>query len=68
VAPKDGLSLEEWAPTPEDRHGIAYGVADIQRAKNTQHLVYDALKKKQDANSENVKSFLNEVREFFGHH
>ena len=39
VVPGEGVDIETWYPSEEDRYGIAYGLNDLDRAKATSGLV-----------------------------
>ena len=65
VVPTAGLTEEEWRPKPADRHGLAYGVENIPKARATAHLVRDAVQAKTAAVADHVAAFLAEVESFF---
>jgi len=59
VVPDKGISQEQWAKThPLREFGIAYGLEDIQRAKDTQQQLLSRLKETEELSVEQVKNFI----------
>lgn len=59
VIPDEGVTAEEWhSKFPYFKYGIAYGMDDIQYAKDTQHLLRDELIKIESETIEQTVSFI----------
>lgn len=59
VIPDDGVTKEQWINTcPINKYGVAYGVDDIEWAKNTMHLVRDNLIKLENESLILIKNFI----------
>lgn len=65
VIPDDGVSKEEFIKKSyQYRHGIAYGMNDIQHAKDTQHLLRADIKAVEDECKQLVRSYINTCKEY----
>ena len=61
VIPDEGVTKEEYfEKIPHCRYGIAYGMDDIQHAKETQHLLRDVIQGVEDECKVLVRSYINE--------
>ncbi len=65
VVPDAGVSKEEWHPKVEDRYGIAYGLEDIEYAKDTKHKMIKYINEQQNLNLESVKYFAESCKKYF---
>lgn len=65
VIPREGVSIDEWRPSIEDRYGIAYGFENIDFANKTKNLIRNQMQKKESENIESVIFFVEEVMEYF---
>lgn len=65
VIPKEGVSIDEWRPSIEDRYGIAYGFENIDFANKTKHLIRNQMQKKENENIESAIFFAEEAIGYF---
>lgn len=64
VVPQEGVTAQEWyAKFPYFRYGIAYGLDELQHAKDTLHLVKDNLLKIEAETIEQTKAFIQKAYE-----
>lgn len=62
--PIDGLSKEEWRETTKHtRHGVAYGLGDIDWALQTRDLLIEDLQESEKTNITEVEKFINIVKQ-----
>ena len=66
VIPGEGVDIETWYPSEEDRYGIAYGLNDLDRAKATSGLVKKHILDEENKSSDRVLAFAAESQSFFG--
>lgn len=66
VIPQPGIPIEQWRPTEADRAGIAYGLDDLERARQTRGQVADRLMELERNSLESVRAFMREVKDYFG--
>lgn len=60
-------SREEWARArPIARNGVAYGVDDVEHARQTRHLLAADLKRLEAEGRESVRAFVRTTRDRFG--
>lgn len=64
VIPLEGVDEDQWKPNYIS-YGVAYGIENISKAKNTAPLMRDALLLAEAESLELVKLFAKEVNEFF---
>lgn len=64
VIPDDGVSEAEWLAGGES-FGVAYGVENIEKARQTIHLVKPQLQRVLDKTVDSVVAFMNEADSFF---
>ncbi|WP_458527211.1 hypothetical protein [Onishia taeanensis] len=67
VVPDYDVDIDEWYPDLEDRNGIAYGFSpeELDRARNTKHLVLDHVKNEELKSAERVRVCAQEAQDFF---
>lgn len=65
VIPEPGITKTEWFPDPADRYGVAYGVDDLDWARQTASEVLVRMKTKEALSKENVKKFAEDALAFF---
>lgn len=59
VVPQEGVTPQEWySKFPYFKYGIAYGLDELQHAKETLHLVKDNLLKLEAETMEQTKAFI----------
>lgn len=58
IIPPKGLSKATWKNSIEDTYGIAFGVNDLERARNTHSLMLQHIENQNVANIENVHKFV----------
>ena len=69
VIPDEGVSKEEFVKrTPQYKNGIAYGMDDIQHAKDTQHLLRADIQAVEDECKQLVRSYINKCKEHMKKH
>ena len=67
VIPDEGVSREEYLEKSlANRYGIAYGFDDIERAKETSHLLKDYLISLEEESIELVKNYINDCYAHMG--
>lgn len=65
VIPPKNLSKKDWKGSSEDTYGIAYGVSDIDRARESKPLMFEHLKNQASLNVQNTKKFINICINYF---
>lgn len=65
VIPDKDVSEIEWMPNAEDRYGLAYGLENISKARETANLLPERFKRFESSSESSVKNFLNEIEVFF---
>ncbi|MFW2602026.1 hypothetical protein [Aliarcobacter butzleri] len=65
VIPDDGISKTEWHPKIEDTYGLAYGIDDIEYAKNTKQKMIEYIKLQENYNMISVKNFVEKCNNYF---
>ena len=69
VIPDEGVSKEEFVKrVPLYKNGIAYGMDDIQHAKDTQHLLRADIQAVEDECKQLVHSYINKCKEHMKKH
>lgn len=58
VIPDDGISKAAWYPEEKDRYGKAYGISDIQYARDTLPLLMEYIQEQQQLNFVNVEKLV----------
>lgn len=58
IIPHTSIPESEIALWPKFSNGIAFGLADVERAKATRHLLIDEYRKKNKENDRQIKSFI----------
>lgn len=68
VVPGRYRTREEWTANYQiARHGIAYGLDDLEHARATRHLVLDLLREREQAGEATVDRFIDLTRARFPH-
>lgn len=67
VVPDDNVSVNGWYKNVTDRYGIAYGFDEneLKRASDTSKYVLEDVLSKEEEMFSNVKTFVNEVEDYF---
>ena len=65
VIPDEGVSVDEWLPNSMDRHGLAYGFENLEKARSTKKLLIERIEREQDRNLINVSNFIEESDNYF---
>lgn len=61
VIPDEGVSEESWYPNPRDRYGLAYGFENLEKAKETSHLIFDHVISEENKSTDCVKKFIETI-------
>ena len=65
VVPQLGLSSEDWRAGIDLKHGVAYGEAEIEWARNTSHHIKSNMIATQERNKDSVLRFVHTIRKLF---
>lgn len=65
VIPNDGVTEEVWRPNINDRYGIAYGLENIEKARESKNLFLERLELLETFNIDQTKIALQEIDSFF---
>ncbi|GAM56911.1 wavQ [Vibrio ishigakensis] len=65
VIPDKNVTIEQWYPDELNRLGIAYGFEDLQRARDTLHLLLPYRKEKEQVQLMATEECLLEMESFF---
>ena len=66
IIPEDGVSREEWQPSPRLRMGLAYGAAEISLARQQRGDLLDRRKRQIEEEDQMVHRFVQKCRSHFG--
>ena len=60
VVPRPGMTIDQWRTGKDksDIHGVAYGFEDIQRARNTRHLMIEKIFQSENMNIKSMNNFI----------
>lgn len=65
VIPDEGVSKEDWKPNVKDTYGIAYGLNDIEYAKETKDKFLEYQKEIEQNNIDAVRKFVKLCENYF---
>jgi len=65
IVPDEGVCEEEWHPDPTSRYGLAYGFENLQKARETEPMMEEAIEREHAESIAQVKDFIGETEEFF---
>jgi hypothetical protein len=66
IIPEDGVSKEDWRPSPRRRLGLAYGTAEIPLAKQEQEALLKQLNASVEDEDQMLHRFVQKCRTHFG--
>jgi hypothetical protein len=58
VIPRPNLDIKDWRKDARDRLGIAYGLEDLPRARETRSSLVKAMRDQDEINLQNVQKFI----------
>jgi len=65
VIPDEGIGEEEWRPDYTNRYGIAYGLENLEKARQTAPMLREIVEREQSESIAHVERFMGEANAFF---